>query len=61
MSEWTLHTGGQDDRELIHISWFNGNMARRQDNLEIIIQRQDHPRVLEIRLNDVKIAEINAG
>ncbi len=59
MSEWTLHTGCQDDSEVIHIEWFNSNGVRRIDRLEIRIQKSDKPRILEIRLNDVNIAEIS--
>ena len=56
--EITVNTGCQNEHNKININWINSNMAHRVDILEFNVKSQDKPRMLEIILNDVKIAEI---
>jgi hypothetical protein len=60
MSELTLHTGCQGDWDTINIDWFNENGVLKHTKLDIIIQEQDRPRTLEIRVNGVTVAVINS-
>ena len=57
--ELTLHTGLQDSCALLHINWFNENMRRFNSDLEIVVQPQDYPRTIDIKLDDKVIATIN--
>lgn len=59
MSEWTLHTGFMGSKDTINIDWYNENNVRQAARLDIVIQEQDKPRTLEIRLNDVIVAIVN--
>lgn len=59
MTELTLHTGSMGDWNTINIDWFNENNVLKQTRLDIIIQEQDKPRTLEIRVNSVTVAIID--
>ena len=58
MCELTIHTGTQGDYNKINIDWFNENNVRQKLELEIIVQNQDKPRTLEIRVNGIVLATI---
>lgn len=58
MTELTLHTGCQGDWDTIHVSWHDEDNVRQLTKLDIIIQEQDKPRTLEIRIDDEKVAEL---
>lgn len=58
--ELTLHTGDMGDCNTIYIEWSDENNIRYKDELNIVIREQDKPRILEIHLNGVKVAEINS-
>lgn len=58
MCEITIHTGTQCDWNTINVAWFNENNVPQKTTLEIVVQEQDKPRTLEIRLNGAIIAII---
>ncbi len=56
--EITIHTGDPGDRNKIHIDWHDENNARQRTEIEIDVQKIDHPRCLSIRLNGATIATV---
>jgi len=59
-SEWTLHTGGQGEEDLIHVQWYDHNNIRQQTDVKICIRPQDKPRTLEIWVNGVICATLRS-
>ena len=58
MSEITIHTGDMGDQNIIHISWFDEDNRPQSTELRVIIQNNDKPRTLEVRVNGVRVAEV---
>ena len=61
MSDITLHTGSMGDWNTIKIDWFDENNVRQTDQIDVIIEMRDKPRVLSIRVNGRAVATIPAG
>lgn len=59
--ELTLHTGLAGEGTTIHIDWFDENNMQFTDTLEISVRNQDKPRVIDIYINNVKIAELDSS
>lgn len=55
MMEITIHTGSQGDRNVIHVDWFDHNNVKQRTDVEIRIQPQDKPRILEISVNGLVV------
>jgi hypothetical protein len=58
--ELTLHTGFMGDGATIYIDWSDQNNKRLTDTLEISVREQDKPRVIDIYVNGVKVAELDS-
>ena len=58
MTDLTWHTGLSGDDLNIKIDWFNENGVSQLSKITITVQKQDKPRQLEIKVNDVVIAVI---
>lgn len=59
--ELTLHTGLAGESITIHIDWSDGNNRRLADTLEISVRSQDKPRIIDIYINNVKVAELDSS
>lgn len=57
MSEITLHTGCTGSSFLIHIDWFDHNNVKHKDSVELRIKNQDKPRILQVLVNDMIVAQ----
>lgn len=56
--ELTLHTGVMGEKTVIHIEWPDHNCVGQKTDLEIVMQAQDKPRALEVRINGVVLAVV---
>jgi hypothetical protein len=60
MAEITIHTGAQGAENTIHVDWFDENNVHHKTTIEVNIQEQDKPRLLEITINGKLVALISA-
>lgn len=56
--EITLHTGSQGAHTTLHVDWFDEDGVGQVTDIDIIVQDQDKPRTLEIRINGAVVAVI---
>jgi hypothetical protein len=56
--EITIHTGGQGERHILHVAWFDENNVRQLTELEVALLSQDKPRTLLLLVNGVLVATV---
>ncbi len=56
--ELTIHTGFAGDETVVHVDWFDHDNVPHKDRVLIAVRRQDKPRMIDVRINEVLVATL---